>query len=71
MAGPSVTLAPSPECKKQAIHLIDDDGDLSEDEMIMTLKLIRRDTSFADTILALKKKTTRTKYIKSELSDHV
>ena len=71
MAGPSVTLAPSPERKKQAIHLIDDDGDLSEDEMIMTLKLIRRDTSFADTILALKKKTTRTKYIKSELSDHV
>ncbi|KAG6847438.1 hypothetical protein H0H93_008101 [Arthromyces matolae] len=58
---------PSPIRKRQAIHLIEDDGDLSDDEQIKVIKIIRRDTSFADTILAIRKAESRTRYIKSEL----
>ncbi|KAG6823953.1 hypothetical protein H0H92_008488, partial [Tricholoma furcatifolium] len=58
---------PSPARKRSAIHMIEDDGQLSDDEQIKVIKMIRRDTSFADTILAIRKPNARTRYIKSEL----
>ncbi|KAG6806703.1 hypothetical protein H0H92_010312, partial [Tricholoma furcatifolium] len=58
---------PSPARKRSAIHMIEDDGQLSDDEQIKVIKMICRDTSFADTILAIRKPNARTRYIKSEL----
>ncbi|KAF8341693.1 Myb/SANT-like DNA-binding domain-containing protein [Amanita rubescens] len=69
VAGPNVTLASSPERKRAAIKLIEKDEDLSGDELTKTFKLIRCDTSFADTILAISDKSHRTQYIQSELDD--
>lgn len=57
----------SPERKRQAIHAIEDDDDLSEDERIHAYQMIRKDTTFADTLLSIRKKKTRTRYIQSEL----
>jgi len=58
----------SPERKRHAIHLIEDDSDLSENERISAFKLMRRDTSFADTILAIRSKETRTRFIQITFS---
>jgi hypothetical protein len=56
----------SPARKWAAIHAIKDDGDLSDDEL-KVFKIIRRDTSFADTILAIRKQSAHTRFIKEEL----
>jgi len=63
------TVIPSPQRKRAAIHAIEDDGDLSENDMIKVFKIIRRDTTFADTLLAIRKKESRTRFIISELLD--
>lgn len=58
----------SPERKRQAIQLIEEDDDLSENECIRAYQFIRKDTAFADTVLAIRKKETRTRYIQHELN---
>jgi hypothetical protein len=63
----SDAVVPSPQRKRAAIHAIEDDGDLSENEQIEVYKIIRRDTTFADTLLAIRQKGSRTRFIKSEL----
>ncbi|KAG6826692.1 hypothetical protein H0H87_006689 [Tephrocybe sp. NHM501043] len=60
-------VVPSPSRKRAAIHAIEDDGDLSDEEQLKVFKIIRRDTTFADTILAIRKQSARTRFIKSEL----
>ena len=57
----------SPERKRQAIRVIEDDDDLSENECIHAYQIIHKDTTFADTVLAIRKKETRTHYIQQEL----
>lgn len=59
----------SPERKRSAIQLLEDDGDLSDNEPIRAMKLIHRDTSVADVLLAVGTKERRTHYIQSELED--
>lgn len=59
--------AASPEHKQAAIHVIEDDGDLSDNEQIQIFRVIRKDTAFADTLLSIHKKDDRTQFIKSEL----
>jgi hypothetical protein len=59
----------SPEWKHQAIHVIEDDDNLSEDECIHAYQIIHKDTTFADTLLAICKKETCTCYIQRELYD--
>ena len=59
--------AASPERKRAAIHTIEDDGDLSDNERIQIFQVIRKDTAFADTLLSIRKKDDRTQFIKSEL----
>jgi hypothetical protein len=61
------TVTPSPARKRAAIHAVEDDGDLSDDEQLRVFKIIRHDTGFADTILAIRKKCARTRFIKEEL----
>lgn len=63
------TTITSPQRKSAAIHAIEDDGDLSEHETIKAFRIIRRDTAFADTLLAIRNKESRTRFIKSELYD--
>jgi len=55
-----VTIA-SPACKCAAIYAIEDD------EQIQVYKIIRHDTSFADALLAIRKKEACTRFIMSEL----
>jgi hypothetical protein len=57
----------SPERKRQAIQMIEEDDDLSENECIRAFRVIRKDTTFADTVLSIRKKETRTRYIQREL----
>jgi hypothetical protein len=59
----------SPQRRKAAIQLLDEDDDLSENEQVQAIRLFSRQTAIADSYLAIKKKTTRTLYIQSELLD--
>jgi len=59
----------SPEQKWLAIQLLEDDGDLSDNEHIRAMKLIHCDISVADVLLAVGSKERRTHYIQSELED--
>ena len=61
------TIIPSPVQKQAAIHTVEDDGDLSDDEQLRVFKVICHDTGFADTILAICKKSACTRFIKEEL----
>lgn len=57
----------SPARKRRAIERIEADDQLSENEMINAFKLVRRDTSVADTYLAISTVSRRTNFIQSEL----
>lgn len=57
----------SPARKRCAIERIEADDQLSENEMINAFKLVRRDTSVADTYLAISTISRRTNFIQSEL----
>jgi hypothetical protein len=60
-------ITPSPAQKQAAIHAVEDDGDLSDEEQLRVFRVICHDTGFADTILAIRKKSTCTHFIKKEL----
>jgi hypothetical protein len=59
----------SPERRRAAIHCLEEDDDLSETEQVAAVRLFSRKTTIADSYLAIKKKSTRTRYIQSELVD--
>jgi len=58
----------SPERRRAAIQLLNNDDDLSDNEQVQAICLFSRHTSIADTYLAIQKKATRTLYIQSELT---
>lgn len=57
----------SPARKRRAIERLEADDQLSDNEMIDAFKLIRRETSVADTYLAIGKVDRRTRFIQAEL----
>jgi len=57
----------SPQRRSAAIHLLEEDGDLSDNEQVQAIHLFSRRTAAADSYLAIKKKAIRTLYIQSEL----
>ena len=59
----------SPERRKAAIEMIENDDDLSENEQVQIFKVIRRDVAVADFIVGIRDKAKRTRYIQSELAD--
>ncbi|KAG2125081.1 hypothetical protein DEU56DRAFT_744042 [Suillus clintonianus] len=59
----------SPERCSAAIHCLEDDDDLSETEQVAAVHLFSRQTAIADSYLVIKKKSTRTRYIQSELAE--
>lgn len=62
--------APStPQRRRAAIHQLEQDDDLSENEQVQAIRLFSRQTAIAETYLAINKKSTRTLYIQSELLD--
>lgn len=54
--------------RKAAIQKLEDDGDLSDNEQIQAFQLFRKDSTIAQSYLAIRKKETRTLYIQKELS---
>ncbi|KAJ3979342.1 Myb/SANT-like DNA-binding domain-containing protein, partial [Lentinula detonsa] len=58
----------SPARKTRAIACLEQDDQLSDNEMIDAFKLIRRETSVADTYLAIGSIARRTRFIQAELS---
>jgi hypothetical protein len=57
----------SPQRRSAAINLLEEDGDLSDNEQVQAIRLFSRRTTIADSYLAIKKKATRTRYIQSEI----
>jgi hypothetical protein len=57
----------SPQRRSAAINLLEEDGDLSDNEQVQAIRLFSRHTTVADSYIAIKKKATRTRYIQSEL----
>lgn len=58
----------TPERRQAAIHLMEDDGEFSEDEEVLAIQLFTRDSASADSYLGIRKKSTRTKFIRSQLA---
>ncbi|KAG6834959.1 hypothetical protein H0H93_006081 [Arthromyces matolae] len=61
-------VVPSPSRKRAAIHMIEDDGQLTSPEQLKAYKLIRTDTSFADMIVSIRNQSARTAFIKDEIN---
>ncbi|THU81653.1 hypothetical protein K435DRAFT_972275 [Dendrothele bispora CBS 962.96] len=59
----------TPSRKSRAIQMLEDDGELSDHSMTMAFQLISRDVSIADTYLAIRDVSRRTRYLEAELSD--
>ncbi|OJA15742.1 hypothetical protein AZE42_05264 [Rhizopogon vesiculosus] len=57
------------ECRRAAIRRLEEDDELSETEQVAAVRLFSRQTTIANSYLAIKKKSTRTRYIQSELAD--
>ena len=51
------------------MKVIEDDGELSEDEQLKIFKVIRRDVAVADFVIGIKDKGKHTRYLQSELGD--
>ena len=56
--------AASPECKQATINVIENNGDLSDNEQIQIFWVIHKDTAFADTLHSIYKKDDCTQFIK-------
>jgi hypothetical protein len=54
--------------RKAAIQKLEDDDDLSDNEQIQAIQLFRKDSSIAQSYLAIGKKSKRTLYIQTELA---
>lgn len=59
----------SPERRRTAIALLDEDDDLSEHEQVQAIRLFSRRTAIADSYTSIKKKSVRTRYIQQEILD--
>ena len=57
----------SPQHHSASINLLEEDGDLSDNEQVQAIRLFSHHTPIADSYLAIKKKATHTCYIQSEL----
>lgn len=68
--GPSLAVpsTATPE-RKTAIRLLEEDGELSENEQIQAMRLFRKDSSIAQSYISIRNKSTRTKYIQAEMED--
>ncbi|OAX39376.1 hypothetical protein K503DRAFT_645862, partial [Rhizopogon vinicolor AM-OR11-026] len=55
--------------RRAAIQRLEEDDELSETEQVAAIRLFSRQTTIANSYLAIKKKSTRTRYIQSELAD--
>ena len=60
----------SPQQCGAAIHMLEEDGDLSDNEQVAAIRLFSCKTSVADSYLSIKKKSTRTLFIQSEIADN-
>jgi hypothetical protein len=60
---------PTPERRKAAIQLLDDDGEFSEDDQVRIIALFTGRYEAADSFLSIPKKRIRTAYIRSELAN--
>ncbi|THU93117.1 hypothetical protein K435DRAFT_597020, partial [Dendrothele bispora CBS 962.96] len=63
----SIMAATTPERRQAAIELMEEDGDLSDDDQVAVLELFAESKSVADTYLSTKKKSIRTKYLSKQL----
>ncbi|KAF5341572.1 hypothetical protein D9758_014056 [Tetrapyrgos nigripes] len=63
----SVMALSTPERRKAAVELMEEDGELSETEEVLALQLFSHHKEAADTFLSTKKKTLRTAYLQAEL----
>ncbi|KAF9233928.1 hypothetical protein BU15DRAFT_79627 [Melanogaster broomeanus] len=59
----------TPEQRKIAVRVLDEDDDLSDCDYIDAVKLFRRDITIADSYTAISKKSRRTLYILEELAE--
>ncbi|KAJ7036435.1 hypothetical protein C8F04DRAFT_1258001 [Mycena alexandri] len=60
----------SPEVRKRAIRLMEDDSDFSDNEEVDVMRLFTKDTAVAQTYIRSRKKSTRTAFICSILAEN-
>ncbi|KAI3612942.1 hypothetical protein WG66_005490 [Moniliophthora roreri] len=59
----------TPQRRQKAVKLLEDDGELSDEEFTQACKLFGRDSGVVDMFTAISSKTRRTAYIQSELEE--
>jgi hypothetical protein len=62
---------PTPERRQQAIQLLEDDGDFSDNEQVHVMGLFADNMAIADTFMHIGKKNVRTTFIRSKIGDVV
>ncbi|THU84496.1 hypothetical protein K435DRAFT_928003, partial [Dendrothele bispora CBS 962.96] len=67
----SIMAATTPERRQAAIALMEDDGDLSDDDQAAALQLFSENKHISDTYLSTKKKSLRTKYLSNQLLNQI
>ncbi|KAJ7763295.1 hypothetical protein B0H16DRAFT_1883690 [Mycena metata] len=60
----------SPEVRKRAIRLMEDDAEFSDNEEVAVMRLFTKDTAVAQAYIGSRKKTTRTAFIRSILEEN-
>ena len=60
---------PTPERRRQAIQLLEDDGDFSDNEQVHVMGLFADNMAIADTFMHIRKKNVHTTFIHSKISD--
>ena len=59
---------PTPECRKAAIQLMEDDGDFSDNDQVRIIHLFASKSEAADSFFSICKKRICTAYVQSELA---
>jgi hypothetical protein len=67
----SLNVVGSPEVRRKAIKVLEDDGDFSENDEVKIMRIFTKDTAVAQTYIGVSKQSKRTKFIRSVLDDDI
>lgn len=68
---PSGSVLSTPERRRLAIHMLEDDADLSDQELTKALVLMEKKPSVADTYSAIRSKDNCTRFITAEIDTNI
>ncbi len=59
----------TPQRRAKAIAIVEEDEEMSDEEVVLVAKMFHKKPDIADTYVALKSRSIRSDYVRSELND--